>query len=158
VLAHAAEDGVPVLGVCLGAQLLAHALGARIFPNPAGREIGASEVSLTDEGRVDPLFAELPDPLPVMQWHGDAFELPEGGVLLATAPPCPNQAFRFGERAYGVLFHPEVRGPEVADWLARGEYRQYAQGAGCEPDAVLAGARTLGDEGIRLFENWLRLV
>lgn len=158
LLAEATRADVPVLGVCLGAQLLAHALGGGIFANPAGREIGASEVELTAEGRADSLFVGLPDPLPVMQWHGDAFELPEGAVLLATAPACENQAFRVDRRAYGVLFHPEVLAAEAQDWLGRDEYRAYAAGAGRDPDEVLAGARALPDAGVRLFENWLALV
>ena len=158
LLAHAVEEDVPVLAVCLGAQLLAHALGARIYGNPAGREIGVSEVFLTDAGRGDPLFAGLPDPLPVMQWHGDAFDVPAGAALLATAPACQNQAFRAHDRAYGVLFHPEVREREASDWLAREEYRDYALDAGRDPDELRAGIRRLGDEGVRMFENWLALV
>ncbi len=158
LLAEATRADVPVLGVCLGAQLLAHALGGEIFPNPAGREIGASQVELTAEGRADPLFADLPDPLPVLQWHGDAFELPPEAILLATAPACENQAFRVGSRGYGVLFHPEVLAAEAEDWLDRAEYREYAVGAGRDPDDVLAGARELPDAGVRLFENWLALL
>jgi GMP synthase-like glutamine amidotransferase len=158
LLAEAARQNVPVLGVCLGAQLLAHALGAAIFPNPGGREIGVSEVDLTAAGRADALFAGIPDTVPVMQWHGDAFALPEGGTLLATGAACENQAFRFGERAYGVLFHPEVREEQARDWLERPEYREYATSAGRDPDDVLAGAARLPDAGVRLFENWLRIV
>jgi GMP synthase-like glutamine amidotransferase len=158
LLARAARDGVPVLGVCLGAQLLAHALGGAVFPNPGGREIGVSEVELTKEGRDDPLFAGLPDPLPVMQWHGDAFGLPQGSALLASAPACENQAFRVGRAAYGVLFHPEVLEEEAADWLAREEYREYARGGGVDPDEVLAGVRRLPAAGVRLFRNWLGLL
>lgn len=158
LLAGAVRAGVPVLGVCLGAQLLAHALGARIHPNPGGREVGLSQVSITPDGRADPLFAGLSDPLPVMQWHGDAFDLPAGATLLARSSACENQAFRVGERAYGVLFHPEVGTPEARDWLSRQEYRDYAEGAGRDPDDVLAESSRLGDEGVRLFENWLALV
>ncbi|MDQ3875832.1 MAG: type 1 glutamine amidotransferase [Actinomycetota bacterium] len=157
LLASAAEHEVPVLGVCLGAQLLAHALGARIYPNPAGREVGVSEVLVTEDGRSDPLLAGLPNPLPVMQWHGDAFELPAGASLLATSPACTNQAFRFGRRAYGVLFHPEVGPAEARDWLSREEYREYAAGAHRVPDEIAAEARALGPAGVRLFENWLDL-
>lgn len=158
LLARAVRDGVPVLGVCLGAQLLAHALGACVYTNPGGREVGLSRVSITPEGRADPLFAGLPDPLPVMQWHGDAFDLPTGATLLARSSSCENQAFRVGERAYGLLFHPEVGGPETRDWLSRQEYRDYAEGAGRDPDEVLAESRRLGAEGVRLFENWLGLL
>jgi len=158
LLAEAAGRNVPVLGVCLGAQLLAHALGGEIFANPGGREIGVSEVELTEAGRSDPLFAGLPEQLPVMQWHGDAFGLPAGATLLATGSGCENQAFRYGERAYGVLFHPEVLEAEARDWLERAEYRDYAAGAGRDPADVLDGVRRLPAGGVRLFENWLGLV
>ncbi|MGH3048108.1 MAG: type 1 glutamine amidotransferase [Gaiellaceae bacterium] len=158
LLAQAAREGVAVLGVCLGGQLLAHALGGRIFPNPGGPEIGLSEVELTEAGRADPLFAGLPSPLPVMQWHGDAFGVPEGAALLATAPACENQTFRAGRRAYGVLFHPEVLEREAADWLGREDSREYAREAGAEPDDVLDGVRGLPAAGVRLLRNWLGLV
>lgn len=158
LLVEAAERGVPVLGVCLGAQLLAHAFGGAIFPNPSGRTVGVSDVFLTPAGRRDPLFGGLPEQFPVMQWHGDAFELPGGATLLATAPTSDNQAFRVGDRAYGVLFHPEVLAREAHDWLDRDEYRDYAAGAGTRPDAIVDGLGRLGDAGTRLFENWLALV
>lgn len=112
---HFVQTGRPVLGVCLGAQLLAKALGARVYP--AGvREIGPGSVRLTSEGRKDLLFSDLPDPLPVFQWHGDTFDLPEGGVLLAEGDRCRNQAFRYGERAWGLQFHLEATLEMVDEW------------------------------------------
>ncbi len=110
------REDVPALGICLGAQLLARAAGARITKAPS-KEIGWSSVSLTEDGRADPLFRELPPEITVFQWHGDTFEIPEGGKRLAASGVCPNQAFRVGSRAYGLQFHLEVTAPMVNQWI-----------------------------------------
>ena len=108
LLQDAVARGMPVLGVCLGCQLLADAHGGTVAALPEG-EVGILDFSLTEEGRADPLFAGLPaDPL-TMQWHLNAVTaLPRRAVLLASSPACAIQAFRLGERAYGVQFHMEV--------------------------------------------------
>ena len=109
------EDGVPVLGVCLGGQLLARALGApvRRMPSP---EVGWHEVELTPEAADDPVFAGLPERFDSFQWHSYAFELPADGVLLARNERC-RQAFRAGEAAWGLQFHAEVTPAIVAGWI-----------------------------------------
>ncbi len=104
----AVENDTPVLGVCLGAQLLAKALGAQVAPGP-GLEIGMTPIHVTDQGREDPIFRTLPNPFEVFQWHGEAFDLPDGAVPLASSSLFPLQAFRFGQQAYGVLFHLEMQ-------------------------------------------------
>lgn len=114
-LREAMGAGTPLLGICLGAQLIARAAGARVYP-AAVKETGWMEVRLTDEGRRDPLFAGLPAALPVLQWHGDTFDVPDGGVLLAAGKACPHQAFRVG-RAWGLQFHLEARRDMIADWF-----------------------------------------
>ena len=98
---------MPFFGACLGVQLLASALGAHVYPGPVP-EVGVHDVHLTAEGRADPLFAHLPDTLPALQWHSDTFDLPDGAVRLLTSPAYENQAFRWGDVAYGVQFHLEV--------------------------------------------------
>jgi GMP synthase (glutamine-hydrolysing) len=111
----AVEAELPVLGVCLGAQQLAAALGASVIEGPVP-ECGVGEVHLTNEAIGDPLFGPAPSPLPCVHWHGDTFSLPEGAVRLAGNEAYENQAFRFGPRAYGLQFHVEVTGSLVAHW------------------------------------------
>lgn len=112
-LREAMRAGVPVLGICLGAQLVARASGARIYRAPLG-ETGWGTVSLTRAGREDPVTGSLPEVLPVLQWHEDTFGLPEQGVLLASSTACPHQAFRVG-KAWGLQFHVEVERGMLAD-------------------------------------------
>ena len=112
----AVERDLPVLGICLGAQLLAKALGAAVQPNPE-KEIGWYDVAVTDEGARDPLLAHFEESEKLFQWHGDTFDIPHGAVRLASSASCANQAFRYGERAYGLQFHMEVDPPLVERWL-----------------------------------------
>jgi GMP synthase (glutamine-hydrolysing) len=108
--------GGALLGICLGSQLLAHALGGRVGPHPQGMtQIGYFPVQATEAGAV--LFPD--PPLEVYHWHEQGFELPPGAELLATGPDFPNQAFRHG-RAYGLQFHPEVTPAMLRRWLALG--------------------------------------
>lgn len=107
---------IPILGICLGAQLLARALGASV--RAAGeKEIGWYDVSVTDAGREDPLFSRFADTERIFQWHGDTFDIPKGCSHLATSEACSNQAFRFGDRVYGLQFHLEVDRALIERWL-----------------------------------------
>ena len=96
-----------ILGICLGAQLIAKALGAKVFKAPV-KEIGWYDVSLTRIGSIDPLFSHLPKTFSVFQWHEDTFEIPHSAILIATSSLVPHQAFRYGDNAYGLQFHLEV--------------------------------------------------
>ncbi len=110
-----------VLGVCLGAQMLAHVLGARVYPGTS-KEIGWYEVALTQEGAQDPILSMLALPgrsiAQVFQWHGDTFDLPHEAVRLASSDIYPNQAFRYGNGVYGLQFHIEVTPAIVHAWLS----------------------------------------
>jgi GMP synthase (glutamine-hydrolysing) len=110
------DAGLPVLGVCLGSQLLAKALGSRVYPNRV-KEIGWYEIGLTEAARDDDLFYDCRPTETVFQWHGDTFDLPDGAVQLARSEQCENQAFRFGRTAYGLQFHLEVTPEIIASWL-----------------------------------------
>ena len=115
LLRAAVGAGLPVLGVCLGAQQLAAALGAEVTSGPVP-ECGVGEVHLTTDAIDDPVFGPAPTPLPCVHWHGATFSLPEGAVRLAGNDAYENQAFRMGERAYGLQFHVEVTASLVAHW------------------------------------------
>jgi GMP synthase (glutamine-hydrolysing) len=103
-----------VLGICLGAQILAAALDAKVERNPNGKEIGWYPVSLEPAAREDRLCRDLPQTLTPFHWHGDIFELPAGAVSLASSEKTPCQAFRYGDNAYGIQFHFEVTQDAVA--------------------------------------------
>lgn len=140
LLRQAVARDLPVLGLCLGGQLLASALGGRVTRNPT-REIGVDRVTLTEAGRADPLFAGCPPELPVFQWHGETFaELPAGAAWLASSPACRHQAFRVGSRAYGLQFHFEVTDAMVADW-ARAYEGELRQARGLAPAELVAEFR-----------------
>ena len=110
------HSGTPLLGICLGGQLLAQLAGGEVAsPSPHGEE-GICQVSLTAAGAADPLFSGVPSPFTTFQLHNDSFTPPAGAALLADSAACPAQAFRLGARAYGVQFHPEVDGDIVRCW------------------------------------------
>jgi len=115
LLRQAVAAGLPVLGVCLGAQQLAAALGAEVWRGPEP-ECGVGEVHLTAAALDDPVFGPAPSPLPCVHWHADTFALPDGAVRLASTEAYENQAFRVGERAYGLQFHVEVTAALVSHW------------------------------------------
>ena len=112
----ALDRDLPVLGICLGAQLIAKALGATVRPNRVP-EIGWYGVSTTEEGSRDPLFSHFKETETLFQWHADTFQLPKKAVRLATSPGCRNQAFRFGDHVYGFQFHLEVDEPLIERWV-----------------------------------------
>jgi GMP synthase (glutamine-hydrolysing) len=103
----ALQAGTPVIGVCLGSQFMAKSLGATVRPGKA-LEIGITPVTLTAEAKQDPVFSVLPESFEVFEWHGEVFDLPKDCVSLAGSDIAPLQAFRYGARAYGLLFHLEM--------------------------------------------------
>jgi GMP synthase-like glutamine amidotransferase len=106
---------VPLVGICLGAQLIARALGARVYPNPV-KEIGWGPVYFTGEAQADPLLRGIAQAESVLHWHGETFDLPPAAVWLAWTPECRHQAFRCGAHCYGFQFHLEVTPEMVSDW------------------------------------------
>jgi GMP synthase (glutamine-hydrolysing) len=135
-LAEAAERDMPVLGICLGAQLLARALGAEVRPGE-GPEIGFAPVEVHDPS--DPILGSLAPSTEVLHWHGDVFDLPDGAQPLASSARTEHQAFRAGN-AWGVLFHPEADLALVKTWLAVPEMIEEARAAiGNKGAAALPG-------------------
>jgi GMP synthase-like glutamine amidotransferase len=117
LLAEAVRQGVPTLGVCLGAQLLAVAAGGPVYRGAAGPEVGWGPVELSPAAATDPLLAGLPDRMEVLHWHGDTFDLPSGAVHLVGNSNYANQGFRLGATAWGLQFHLEVTVAAVDGFL-----------------------------------------
>jgi GMP synthase (glutamine-hydrolysing) len=150
LLRDAATRNAPTLGICLGAQLAANALGGRAYPGPAGEEVGWTKVELTAAGRADPVLGALVEPAEVFEWHHDTLEPPPGAVLLASGALYEQQAFRFGS-VVGVQFHPEVDGPLLAAWWAVSRPPAYP-----ETDAVAGAARNAANAR-RLLEAFCQV-
>ncbi len=122
---QALKAGLPLLGICLGAQMMARALGARVSPHHEGEcEIGYYPLRPTELGS-----SMLAWPSHVYHWHSEGFELPSGADLLATGATFPNQAFRYGETAYGLQFHPEVTREMMCRWTTKGAHHLTRRGA-----------------------------
>ena len=136
LLAAAVADGLPVLGICLGAQLLAEATGGSVVPGPEGPELGARLVGKRDAAGNDPLFWDLPLSPLVIQWHWDAVDrLPEGATLLMSSPRYPHQAFRVGDSAWGLQFHVETP-PEMVAAVGERTTPTASAPPGLDPDDV----------------------
>jgi GMP synthase (glutamine-hydrolysing) len=133
------ERGVPLLGVCLGSQLVAEAAGAAAEPAPEP-EIGWFEVELTAEGVADPLLAPLAPRFTAFQWHSYRSPLPSGAVALARSPVAL-QAFRIGRSAWGIQFHAEVTEADAVGWSERFEEDEKAVEIGLDPEALIATIR-----------------
>jgi GMP synthase (glutamine-hydrolysing) len=155
-IAQAVSYGKPVLGICLGAQLVARSLGARVYRN-AVKEIGWYDVSLTPEAAEDPLFREIPGPETVFHWHGETFDLPHGASLLASSAGCRNQAFRVGRRIWGLQFHLEVTPTMIEDWCRQdancGDVRELEQ-----PIDAGANSGRLAELAGTVFDRWCGVV
>ena len=158
LIGQAVAEGVPTLGVCLGSQLLAAALGADVGPGPQ-REIGWYPVTQTKEGAADPLWGLLPERFVGFHWHGDVFDVPPGAVSLASSELTPCQAFRYGPSAYGVLSHMEITPEIVEDWTAA--FIGELEDAGLTSDAILDGVPdhlpALQATGRAFFGAWAAL-
>jgi len=160
LLQQAIAQNFPVLGICLGAQLLAKAAGAEILPSPE-RELGWYPLFPTPDSASDPLFSSLPaNGLNVFQWHGETFSLPDDATLLASCPNVPNQAFRLGSCQYSLQFHVEVDAPVIQQWIDAGESeRAYLRENGirkilADTPQHLPAMRTFCDT---MCNNWLKL-
>jgi GMP synthase (glutamine-hydrolysing) len=163
LIEEAMRRNLPVLGICLGAQLIAKTPGAAVYPNEE-KEIGWYDVTPTQHAEEDPLLEEFRGSEKIFQWHGETFDLPRHSTHLAFSPMCANQAFRYGINVYGFQFHLEVDEPMIERWLRVIENRKEiaSHGGKIDPAAIrqdtsayLARLQRLGDgvfsEFIRLF-------
>jgi GMP synthase (glutamine-hydrolysing) len=149
----------PTLGICLGSQLLAAALGASVG-KARRKEIGWFAVDLLPGARDDGLFAGLPPSFTAFHWHGDAFELPAGAVPLAATAATPLQAFRFGDIAWGVQFHLETDAPVLGAMLESGadELREVGADAAHIRAAATQHLAPLRELALRVFARWAALL
>jgi GMP synthase (glutamine-hydrolysing) len=155
LIADALQRDRPILGVCLGSQLLAAALGAEVKPGKQ-KEIGWLPVTVGD----DPLWGDAPRQITALHWHGDVFALPAGATSLASSALTLQQAFRYGHYAYGLLFHLEVTAAQMAEMVTR--FADELQAAGVDARAILAGTKqhlpALQAFGAGVFGRWATLI
>ncbi|WP_426323598.1 type 1 glutamine amidotransferase [Microbacterium sp. E-13] len=150
VMRASLDREVPLLGICLGAQLLAVVAGGTVGPVRSAAEVGLCQLRLTDASVGDPLLDGLPSSLEAMQWHFlEVHELPEGSVSLCESDRCANQAFRVGRSAWGVQFHLEALASTVADWALSGS--EDLEAVGLSIDEVVGPMR---DREAELREVW----
>jgi len=148
--------GTPLMGICLGAQLIARAAGARVFPS-GGKEIGFAPIALTEAGRATCLSPFAAAPM-TLHWHGDTFDLPAGAELLASTDLCRNQAFSLGPRVIAFQFHPEADTARIEQWLVGHTAELNAAGidiAALRRDALTYGAELRG-KAEAVAAGWLQ--
>ena len=145
----------PILGICLGSQLIARAMGATVRRNSA-KEIGWYGVQFTPAAEADRLFGGLSRET-IFHWHGETFDLPPGAELLASSDLCRNQAFRAGERVYGLQFHLEVTPEMIADWCIQDENGGDVRELEAAIDPSFNAAR-MAALSARVFGNWCELL
>ncbi len=159
LIEEALRASKPILGICLGSQLLAAALGAKVYPGEQ-REIGWHKVILPFEARRDTLFNHLPFSFMALHWHGDIFELPRSAVSLASSVMTEHQAFRHGFHAYGLLFHLEMTRAQITEMTTT--FADELNAAGVNAQKILDEAddhlKPLQEIGATVFQRWASLL
>ncbi|MGH1405834.1 MAG: glutamine amidotransferase [Rhodomicrobiaceae bacterium] len=158
---HRIENNLPMIGICLGAQIIALAAGAKVYPGPNGKEIGWGPILLTEEGRNGPLSPLSLRDAPMFHWHGDTFDLPEGASLLASSELYKNQIYSLGNNILGFQSHPELDPQNIEHWLI-GHACELAQTAQADLLQIRADTKNYGERlranGVEALSNWLQTI
>lgn len=156
LIREAYAAGIPMLGICLGSQLIAKALGGNVVKNPV-KEIGWFPIEFTAAAGQDPLFSGLDQPETVFHWHGETFDLPPDAELLASSASCRHQAFRMRDNIYGLQFHLEVTPAMIADWCEQdancGDVKELQS-----PIDPNFNSTRLSETAALVFDRWCTLV
>lgn len=161
LIKNAIKNNIPILGICLGSQLLAKAAGAEVYKGKK-KEIGWYKINLTEEGKRDGLFIGLPDEWTVFQWHGDTFDAPDNSKNLASSALFPNQIIKVGKNAYGLQFHLEVTEEMIRDWIDVNDKDLKSVKAYINPENILEDTskniETLNKYGEVVFKRFFALI
>ncbi|MBI5893994.1 MAG: type 1 glutamine amidotransferase [Deltaproteobacteria bacterium] len=161
LIKNAIKNNIPILGICLGSQLLAKAAGAQVYKGKK-KEIGWYKINLTEEGKRDEIFIGLPDEFTVFQWHGDTFDAPNNSKNLASSDLFPNQIIKVGRNAYGLQFHLEVTEEMIRDWIDVNDNELKSVKAYINPENILEDTskniETLNKYGEVVFKKFFALI
>ena len=151
------ESEKPLLGICFGAQIIAHALGAMVYAGPQGKEIGWSEITVNDQGVKTPLRHLDAQYTKMMHWHGDTFDLPDGAVLLASSDKYKKQAYTYGDHIFAMQCHPEVTASKLKLWYASNihDINEVGQTVKAMQDDAAAYNEKLSQQAALFLNEWL---
>lgn len=153
------KKNLPTLGICLGSQLMAKALGADVYPGKQGQEIGWYPLTLSDAGKNSPVRHLAGDKTSMLHWHGDTYDFPEGATLLASSDKYKIQAYEWGESALGLQCHPEVTAKSLECWLASGGFASVEKHSGMSVPEFRAlnqtNAKILQAQSALFLNEWL---
>ncbi len=156
---QAIDNNLPLIGVCLGSQIIADVLGSEVRPGPAP-EIGWKPVTRSIEITADPILSPLPETFTPLHWHGDVYDLPSGATPVGASEMTPIQGFTYGETTYALLFHLEMTEPQIADMAAL--FPEDIRRGGLSPETLLsqtpARAAALKPIAVNIFARWVSLL
>jgi GMP synthase (glutamine-hydrolysing) len=158
---HRIDNQLSMVGICLGAQIIAAAAGAKVYPGTKGKEIGWGPISLTEEGGNGPLSSLLLRDAPMFHWHGDTFDLPKGATLLASSELYENQIYSLGKNILGFQSHPELNPQKIEYWLI-GHTCELAHTPQADLLQIRADTKRYGESleanGVKALSNWLQTI
>ncbi len=156
---EAIDNSIPLIGVCLGSQIIADVLGSEVHPS-GGVEIGWKDVTRSPEIAADPVLSSLPQTFTPLHWHGDVYDLPDGAIPIGSSEMTPCQGFTYGETTYALLFHLEMTEKQITDMATL--FPEDVRRGGLEPETLLsqtpAHAAALKSAATEVFTRWAKLL